>query len=289
MYVALKRGDQMIGVLSAGYKGRERLFTSQQQRIALGIAQMASMALENARLVEELRHANQLKSEFVSTMSHELRTPLNVIMGYTEILEEGVPADEQATALTKIRGSSLELLEMIEATLNVNRLEGGKDPATFEALSVPALLDELASEFTALARRADTVLRWESAPSVEIWSDRRKLKIVLKNLVGNALKFTPAGSVVVRCRPVDEACILTVQDSGVGIAPEHLPVIFDMFRQGDSSDARSYSGVGLGLYIVRRLLTQIGGDIAVESTLGRGSLFTVTLPVAPTAALRATA
>jgi signal transduction histidine kinase len=290
MYVALKRGDQVIGILSAAYRGRHELFTPVQQRIALGIAQWASMALENARLIEELRHANQLKSEFVSTMSHELRTPLNVIMGYSEMLQEGIAPLEQENALTKIRSSSLELLEMIEATLNLNRLEGGKDPPYIEAVSLPTLLDELASEFAALPRRAETVLRWIPAAATEIRTDRRKLKIILKNLVGNALKFTAAGEVAVCCEVSSGRCAFSVADTGVGIAPEHLPVIFEMFRQGDSSDARSYSGVGLGLYIVRRLVTQLGGDVHVETALGRGSTFTVTLPVAEDApALRATA
>ena len=201
-------------------------------------------------------------------------------MGYTDMLADDVPAAQRAGILDKIRGSSLELLDMIEATLNVNRLDAGKDQPIFERLSVPALLDALASDFAALPHQDGTVLRWESAPPVTIQSDRRKLRMVLKNLVGNALKFTPRGEVVVGCVETGQVCAFTVRDTGVGIAPPQLPVIFDMFRQGDSSDARSYGGVGLGLYIVKRLVTQLGGDVTVTSELGRGTTFTVTIPLA---------
>ncbi len=280
LYVALRRDEEPIGFLSAAYRGRQERFTEQQRRIAVGIAQLASMALANAHLVEEARRASQLKTEFVSTMSHELRTPLSVIIGYTDMLVDHSASAEQAAILAKIRTSSVELLEMIEMTLNVNRLEAGHDVPHFERLSVRAVFDQLAEEFSALPRQNGVVLRWEPAP-VAIRSDRRKLRIVLKNLVGNALKFTPHGEVVVRCDVRDGTCAVAVEDTGVGIAPEQLPVIFDMFRQGDSSDNRSYGGIGLGLYIVRRLLSQLGGDVTVTSERSRGSRFTITVPLAP--------
>ncbi|MBI3770263.1 MAG: GAF domain-containing sensor histidine kinase [Deltaproteobacteria bacterium] len=278
MYVTLRQGDEPIGFLSAGYRGRGERFTEQQQRIALGIGQLASMALENACLVEEARRASQLKTEFVSTMSHELRTPLSVIIGYTDMLVDDPAYNERAGILAKIRTSSVELLEMIQTTLNLSRLEAGNDLPHFERLSLRVLLDELAGEFAALPRHAGVTLRWEPA-ALAVRSDRRKLRIVLKNLVGNALKFTSRGEVVVSCTTVGGACAITIQDTGVGIAPEHLPAIFDMFRQGDSSDARSHGGVGLGLYIVRRLLTQLGGEVTVASERGHGTTFTVTIPL----------
>ncbi len=288
LYVGLRRGDALIGFLSAAYRDRDDRFTAQQERIAVGLAQLASMALENVRLVEEARRASQLKTEFVSTMSHELRTPLSVIIGYTDMLAEELAPTERTQVLGKIRAASLELLDMIETTLNVNRLEAGRDLPQFERLSIRTLLDDLAGELAAMPRQSGTELRWEPAPPLAVHSDRRKLRIVLKNLVGNALKFTAKGEVVVRCAALEGACAITVQDTGVGIAREQLPVIFDMFRQGDSSDRRSYGGVGLGLYIVRRLLTQLGGDVQVTSELGRGTTFTVTVPLADDA-LRATA
>ncbi len=280
LYVALRRGPDLIGFLSAGHRGRETAFSPLQERLAIGLAQLASMALENARLVDELRHASQLKSEFVSTMSHELRTPLGVILGYTDMLhEDGLDPAERERTLGRIRRAGLELLEMIEATLNLGRLEAGRDPACVETVGVAALLEELATEFAALNHSTTTVLRWEPASGLVLDTDRRKLRMILKNLVGNALKFTPSGEVVVRAELRGERCAFTVRDTGVGIATDRLPVIFEMFRQADSSDARSYGGVGLGLYIVQRLLDQLSGDIAVASAPERGTTFTVTLPL----------
>jgi signal transduction histidine kinase len=280
LYVTLRRGAEVIGFLSASYRGRETAFTPLQERLAIGIAHLASMALENARLVAELQRASQLKSEFVSTMSHELRTPLSVILGYTDMLhDDGLDPAERALTLGRIRRAGFELLEMIEATLNLGRLEAGRDPARIETVAVAALLDELAAEFTALALPPATVLRWEPADGVLLDTDRRKLRIVIKNLVGNALKFTPSGEVVVHAEVRGARCNFTVRDTGVGIATERLPVIFEMFRQGDASDSRSYGGVGLGLYIVQRLLDQLGGNIAVASAPGRGTTFTVSLPI----------
>jgi signal transduction histidine kinase len=280
LYVALRRGTEVIGFLSAGYVGREDRFSSLQERIALGIAQIASMALENARLVEEHRRASQLKSEFVSTMSHELRTPLSVILGYTDMLgDDGLPPAERTRTLGRIRRAGLELLDMIEDTLNLGRLENGRDPASIETVDVASLLEELAGEFAALGTPPAIALRWEPNGATTLDTDRRKLRMILKNLVGNALKFTPQGEVVVRADMRADRCAFVVRDTGVGIAAERLPVIFEMFRQGDSSDSRSYGGVGLGLYIVQRLLDQLHGDIAVASAPGKGTTFTVTLPV----------
>ncbi len=287
LYVALRRGDAVIGILSCATRSAATRFTDVQERVARGVAQLASLALENARLVEELRAADRLKSEFVSTMSHELRTPLSVILGYTDMLGDELPRREQERTLARIRRSGVELLEMIEATLNLSRLEAGKDPAQLEPFDVADLFEELAGEFGALDRPAATALRWDIPADLAVVTDRRKLKIVVKNLVGNALKFTPAGEVVVGCGAARDGCVVTVRDTGIGIAPEHLPMIFDMFRQVDSSDSRSYSGVGLGLYIVKRLVDQLGGHVLVESEVGRGTCFTVHLPAREPATIAA--
>jgi two-component system, sensor histidine kinase len=278
LVVPLRHGGETLGLLSAAFRTRLERFTPVQERVAFGIAQFASLAFENARLVEELETATRLKLEFISTISHELRTPLGVMLGYAEMLGDESEASQRTTLLARIRRTGVELLDLIDATLNLNRLEAGQDPPRFEPVALRDFFTDLAADFAALARPTGVELRWPAGDDVSFVTDRRKLRMVLKNLVGNALKFTPEGAVTVRYLAEPSACTFEVKDTGVGIAAEHLPVIFDMFRQAEGTDRRSFSGVGLGLYIVRRLVHQLGGDVRVTSALGRGSTFTVRLP-----------
>jgi len=277
--VAIEREGWVLGYLNFNQWRDGGRFAEQQVRLALGLAHQSAVALANARLVEQLRTASRIKTEFVSTMSHELRTPLNVIMGYTEMILE-MPARELPELVKRIRVASRELLELVEATLNLNRLESGRDMAELEPMPLAPLWQELEEEFAALPRRPEVALRWTAVGDVLLLTDRRKLKIIVKNLVGNALKFTSTGEVAVRVAVTGNTCAIEVHDTGVGIAPEHLSSIFEMFRQVDSSDRRSYGGVGLGLYIVRRLVDQLVGDVTVASRPGEGTTFTVTLPLA---------
>ncbi len=277
------RGDDVVGLQLSGRGVDAAAFTTEQARIASGVARLASIALANARLVETAEHASQLKSEFLSTMSHELRTPLNVIIGYLDMLADEPASPEHAEILARVRSSSVELLDMIEGTLNLNRIEAGQDIPQLAEIAVDELLDELRGEFAVYPRKTDAVLRWLPGQGALLYTDRRRLKIILKNLVGNAIKFTAAGEVVVSSEMTPRGCTFTVRDTGIGIPATHLPVIFDMFRQVDSSESRSYSGAGLGLYIVKRLLDQLGGTVEVHSEPGRGSTFRVALPNEPVA------
>ncbi len=282
LYAPVVRGEQIIGVMVVGNVVRCGAFTSRQRRLALGIADVAATTLENRRLIADLQSANRLKSEFVATMSHELRTPLNVIMGYTEMLADRVVRTDQPAfedTLGRIRTQSVELLNLVSATLDMGRLEAGRENLTLGTVALDSLFVELARELDALA--PPTVqLRWQNnVDRVAIVSDRVKLKTILKNLVGNALKFTSAGTVDVTARRTDGWVRFTIRDTGMGIAPEHLSVIFEMFRQVDSSSTRKFGGVGLGLHIARRLAELLGGSIAVESRVGQGSTFVVTLPI----------
>ena len=284
MGMALRRGRQMIGFHSACRLGRKEPFTPQQERIARGMAQLASLALENARLVEELDRASRLKSDFVATMSHELRTPLNVIVGYNDLLLDGAfgsVSPEQSEALLRMEGSAAQLLELINTTLDVSRLEAGRLPVNLEEVDPAALLREVDAETRDLQERHGLQFTWSIPPLLpRLRTDPVKLKIVLKNLIGNAIKFTEHGSVTVNAAPLGNNLEFHVSDTGIGIAPEAQSVIFEPFRQADGSTTRRHGGVGLGLYIARRLIEMLGGTVEVHSEVGKGATFCVSLPIA---------
>lgn len=289
--VTIRRGQEIIGLLVVGHRVRDRRFTVQQERILRGIAQLASMALENARLVDELQQANRLKSEFVATMSHELRTPLNVILGYSDLVLEGAFGDlnkEQADTIGRIERSGQQLLELINATLDISRFEGRNTPLDLKDVVVSDLAHEIDADVREWLSNPHLSFAWSVAPHLPpLRTDPMKLKVLLKNLIGNAVKFTERGSVSVAVTPLDGRIEFAVSDTGIGIAPEVLTVIFEPFRQGDSSSTRRYGGVGLGLYIVRRIVNSLGGTIEVDSTVGRGSCFRVRLPLQPAGATAA--
>jgi len=273
-------GDRVIGVLCLAYRKRRGAFTERERRLARGIVHTTAIALETSRLVTDLRAANRLRSEFVSTMSHELRTPLNVILGYAEMARDpGLDPADRRILLRRVSTAGSDLLQLIEDTLALGRMEAGRDDVMLERIALDEVWTTIGEECRGLQRKAQVELHWDDAPSdVSIVTDRRKLTLVLRNLVHNALKFTEDGSVVAQARVDDESLVITVRDTGIGIDASAHEAIFEMFRQGDGSDTRRYGGTGLGLHIVRRSVQQLGGTVRVESAPGRGATFTVELP-----------
>jgi PAS domain S-box-containing protein len=279
------RGGHLIGTISAGYRQRCGPFSYRERRIMEGIASQAAVAVDNARLVEDLRRANNLKSEFLGAMSHELRTPLSAILGYAELMREGVMGalePQQCQVLDRMLINGRTLLDLVNTTLNVNRLEAGRIAVDFTQFALKELMAELAAEYAARPPEDAVQLQWPALSQPEVMrTDRGKLKVILRNLIDNALKFTPAGTVSmgVQMNRRDERVQLTVADTGVGIAKEEQTAIFEMFRQVDGTRLSSRSGVGLGLYLVRRYVLLLGGEVYLESAPENGSTFTVDLPL----------
>jgi signal transduction histidine kinase len=281
--IALRRSADLIGVQVVTRCGTGETFAAKELRVARGIGQLASLALEHARVVEALERANRVKSDFIATMSHELRTPLHIIMGYNELLLEqafGPLMAEQADTLQRVDSSARQLLDLINDILDLGRLEAGQLPLNLREVDLPELIREINAETSILRQNAKVAFVWDVPPQfAPLRTDAAKLKAVLKNLIANAVKFTDEGSITVGARAYEGGVDISVTDTGIGIAPQLLPIIFDPFRQADSSATRPYRGVGLGLYIVRHLVDVLGGTIAVQSEVGRGSIFVVRLPL----------
>jgi PAS domain S-box-containing protein len=279
--VALRRGDELVGILSSGYRGRRDPFTARQYRIARGISHLAALALENARLLEELERANRVKSDFVATMSHELRTPLNVIIGYSDLLaarEFGVLTAEQAGPVQRVGEQARELLDLVNTTLELSRLESGRVALDVHDVNLEQFLREIDDETRLVREKPGLDFRCTVAAGTPMLrTDPVKLKVIVKNLITNAVKFTDAGVITIRAAPQDSGVQIRVSDTGIGIPAEALPTIFEPFWQADASGSRG-RGAGLGLHIVRRLVALLQGHIDVDSQVGRGSTFRVWLP-----------
>jgi signal transduction histidine kinase len=275
--------DERIGSLTVGYRQRTGPFSAAQRRLLSGIAQHATVVLENTRLVEDLRRASRLKSDFLSIVSHELRTPLSAIIGYTDLLRElalGPLQPEQLEIMHIMAKKGQQLLELINTTLDLTRLEARQTHLSVSEFSLGDVLVEIRQELAdQVPARVDFSCTADPQLSL-LRGDRAKLKTVIKNLAHNALKFTPSGRVDVRAQPAARPAHVevVVRDTGIGIAAENLKAIFEMFRQVEPAMTRHFAGVGLGLYIVQRLLELMQGAIRVESEPQKGSVFSVTLP-----------
>lgn len=283
IYIGLWRGDELVGVQTVGFRNRATPISSVQIEIARGIGQLGSLALEQTRLITQLEAANRVKSDFVATMSHELRTPLNVILGYNDLLLEetfGSITDEQADTLRRIHKNARDLLEMINATLDLSRIESREVSFDWRDIHIPDLVRTIDAETRAVGVKSSVRLRWNIEGDLpRLRTDPLKLQVILKNLINNALKFTDKGTVAVAIASDSKGIIFTVTDTGIGISAEARRFIFEPFHQGDPSIGTRFGGTGLGLHIVTRLLDLLEGTIRVDSTPGCGSTFRVWIPV----------
>ncbi|MBI5201548.1 MAG: response regulator [Elusimicrobia bacterium] len=243
-------------------------------------------ALERGRLkakVGELELISRLKSEFLANMSHELRTPLNAIVGYSSLILDKVYGEvptPQGEALNRVLVNSKNLLSLINNILDFSKLNAGMMPLYVEEFDLSAVVREVAETMHCLAANKKVELRWKAPAAILVKSDKTKLRQILINLAGNAIKFTESGEVELSLAPSPDGseAELRVRDTGPGIAPQDIGAIFEEFKQLDGTATRKHGGTGLGLSITKKLVELLDGDISVESAPGTGSVFLVRLP-----------
>ncbi len=241
---------------------------------------------EVAAARDEAMRATQAKSQFLASMSHELRTPLNAIIGYSEMLQEeaeDLGQDRFLPDLMKIREAGKHLLSLINDVLDLSKIEAGKMDVVVEEFEVADLIEQVHSVIAPLIAKNANVLKMICAPDLgTMRSDQTKLRQGLLNLLSNAAKFTDSGRITLTAwrvaDPDGDRLQFVVSDTGIGMTPEQLQGLFQAFSQARSSTSRDYGGTGLGLAITRHFCRMLGGDVAVESTPGKGSSFTLTLP-----------
>jgi PAS domain S-box-containing protein len=289
MVIPLVLGDTLIGVLDVE-ADVINAFTGDDLRIQTTLAAQIAVAVQNARLYAEqlettqkLREVDRLKSEFLASMSHELRTPLNSIIGFADVLLEGLdgplnPRMEEDVFL--IRESGRHLRELIGDILDMSKIEAGMMELRYEPLNPHQIAQEVVATASGLTqgKSLDFVLDVDAARDATVHADRTRLIQIMLNMIGNAVKFTEEGRITLTMRLEEDHLYTAVTDTGIGIAPEDLPIVFEQFRQVDGSLTRTVGGTGLGMPISKKLVELHGGEIGVQSTPGKGATFWFRLP-----------
>jgi signal transduction histidine kinase len=275
-----------LGDLASAFNSMTAQLRKTLEGLREHVADLEKARAERERLIRELREASRLKSEFLSTMSHELRTPLNAMIGFTELMIAGVSgpmSDKQKHQLGRIHANSLRLLSLIDHVLDLSRIEAGRIEIQNEPFSPREMVARVTAQTSSLLEGKPVKFSVDIAETLPatVLGDPARIEQIVINLLSNAFKFTEKGDVVLSVSPLLERgqWSFSVRDTGIGIPPHAQEYIFEEFRQVDGSARRMYGGSGLGLTICRNLCRLMDGDIRVQSTLGVGSTFTVTLPL----------
>jgi len=285
----LARGEQIVGILVVRRKTPGE-FPQNTVDLMKTFAAQSVLAIQNARLFHEIEDkghqlevASRHKSQFLANMSHELRTPLNAILGYTELILDsiyGEAPEKMRGVLERVQANGKHLLGLINDVLDLSKIEAGQLTLSLSDYSLTNLVQGVYVAVEPLASKKNLALTTKIAPSLPAGhGDERRLAQVLLNLVGNAIKFTDQGEVAIEASLSNGSFRVAVRDSGPGIAPADQAKIFEEFQQVDNTSTREKGGTGLGLAISKRIVEMHGGRISVESQLGKGSTFTIKLPV----------
>jgi signal transduction histidine kinase/DNA-binding response OmpR family regulator len=304
-----------IGVLALGNWGDGEAFDDEDLRLLIAFGEQAAIAIDNAQLINaleereerlafqntllsqqnqelesqrqqiqlqnlKLREAAQLKTQFLATMSHELRTPMNAIIGFSQLLQRQQITDSQRDMVGRILNNGKNLLALINDILDLSKIEAGRLDLKLDKFNLSNLLQVTTAELRSLSEQKQIELIVHcNLTNDTIVNDSARLRQVLVNLLSNALKFTDRGSVLLEAKEISpDRLVITVKDTGIGIAPEDIPYIFEEFRQIDQTMTRRHAGTGLGLAITKWLIQMMNGHITVTSQVGKGSTFRIDLP-----------
>ena len=284
-------GSKLIGVLDL-QSDQKDFFTEEDLNVQATLASQIAVAVENAtqyaaqvQTAAKLMEVDQLKSEFLASMSHELRTPLNSIIGFADVLLEGLDGDlneRMEEDVRLIRESGSHLKGLIGDILDMSKIEAGRMDLRYEEIDMVQFDNDLVATSASLAQEKSLYLQLdidEDLPTIQ--ADRTRLRQVLWNIVGNAIKFTEKGGVTVTLQAKPNHLLCSVRDTGIGIKEEHVDVVFEQFRQIDGGLNRAAGGTGLGMPITKKLVELHGGEIWIESVYGQGSTFFFTMPYKP--------
>jgi PAS domain S-box-containing protein len=291
--VPLTAGRRIVGALSIMSGDPSRLYDEDDLALAVELAQRAGYAIENARLYRQAQEANRAKDEFLATLSHELRTPMTATLGWATMLRLGGKDDDNFhLAVETIERSTRAQAKLIDEILDVSRIVTGKLQLNVAPVNLQSVIEAAVDAVrpSIAAKGISLHLDFARIDGVPI-GDASRLQQVIWNLLSNSVKFTPSGGTIsIRVdQPQRDGVRVSVTDNGQGIARKLLPVIFERFRQGDSSTTRAYGGLGLGLAIVKHIVELHGGSVSAASGgEGRGATFTIALPVTTTPAATTT-